>query len=130
MKFRDDPIPRVPPGGYKGPGADVSAAMCIMPDAFGFGGEDDYAQPSTPDRLKKYRKSHTGQPGFRTVHPGLVEDAENLDRNAAYGKATNNSMRVGTVMEAQNLNGLADKFHGLKEAKYASKIREPLAASY
>jgi hypothetical protein len=39
-------------------------------------------------------------------------------------------MKVGTVMMAQNLNGLADKFHGLKEQKYASNIREPLAASY
>jgi hypothetical protein len=37
---------------------------------------------------------------------------------------------VNEVIKAQNLRGLADKFNDIKEAKYASNIREPLAASY
>lgn len=102
--------------------------MCIQPMTFDF--EEEVSKPRTPEKLRKYRKSHTGQPGFRTVHPGQVEDVENLDRNVAYGKSTHSSMHVETVMKAQNLNGLADKFHSIKECKYQSAIREPLAASY
>ena len=34
------------------------------------------------------------------------------------------------VIKAQNLKGLADKFNDIKEAKYSSNLREPLAASY
>jgi hypothetical protein len=52
--------------------------------------------------LKKYRKSYTGQPGFKSVHPGLFEDVENLDKNAAYGKPTNaaKSEHVNKVLKA------------------------------
>ena len=34
------------------------------------------------------------------------------------------------MIKAQNLKGLADKFNDIKEGKYASNIREPLAQSY
>ena len=34
------------------------------------------------------------------------------------------------MIKAQNLKGLQDKFNDIKEAKYASNVREPLAASY
>jgi len=30
------------------------------------------------------------------------------------------------VIKAQNLNGMADKFNDIREAKYASNITEPL----
>ena len=33
---------------------------------------------------------------------------------------------MATVVKAQNLSGLADKFNDIKEAKYASHVREPL----
>ena len=98
MKFREDPVPKIPPGGFKPPGSEVSAAMCIHPQAFDF--DEEVGKPRTPEKLRKYRKSHTGQPGFRSVHPGLVEDVENLDRNAAYGKSTHSSMHVGQVIKA------------------------------
>jgi hypothetical protein len=51
----------------------------------------------------------------------LREDAENLDRNRAYGKIVMASAPVGQVIKAQNLNGLADKFNDIKESKYASQ---------
>ena len=98
MKFREDPIPQIRPGGFKTRGSEVSAAHCIAPASFDF--EEEVDKPRTPEKLKKYRKSHTGQPGFRSVHPGLVEDSENLNRNAAYGygKSTFSSMHVGQVI--------------------------------
>jgi hypothetical protein len=37
---------------------------------------------------------------------------------------------VDQVIKAQNLKGLADKFNDIKENKYASNLREPLAQSY
>jgi len=76
---------------------------------------------STPEHIRKYRKSTNGQPGVIVVHPGLREDAENLDRNRAYGKIVTASAPVGQVIKAQNLNGLADKFNDIKESKYASQ---------
>lgn len=60
------------------------------------------------------------------VHHGLVTDVENRDRNRTYGKLTQASENVNGVIKAQNLNGLADKFNQIKEAKYQSHQREPL----
>ena len=60
----------------------------------------------------------------------MQEDAENIDRNRAYGKTTFASDGVGLVIKAQNLNGLADKFNDIKEDKYASHMREPLGQTY
>lgn len=47
-----------------------------------------------------------------------------------FGKKTFGSDHVDTVIQAQNLKGLADKFNDIKEAKYASQVREPLAKGY
>ena len=64
------------------------------------------------------------------MHPGLHENAENMDRNRAFGKMNLDSDHVDSVIKAQNLNGLADKFNDIKEGKYASNAREPLGKSY
>lgn len=37
---------------------------------------------------------------------------------------------MGTVIKAQNLNGLADKFNDIREQQYASSVREPLGRGY
>jgi len=50
----------------------------------------------------------------------MIDDAENIDRNRAFGKIIQNSDPVSLVMKAQNLNGLADKFNDIKESKYQS----------
>lgn len=60
----------------------------------------------------------------------MVEDAENLDRNRAFGKLQTLSDPVSMVMKSQNLNGLADKFNDIKESKYASQVHEPLGKAY
>jgi hypothetical protein len=66
---------------------------------------------STPEHIKKYRMSYRNEPGIRIVHPGLIADVENLDRNSAFGKQSLASEKVDEVVKAQNLNGLADKFN-------------------
>eukprot|EP00355_Strombidium_rassoulzadegani_P002451 CAMPEP_0168610254 /NCGR_PEP_ID=MMETSP0449_2-20121227/1682_1 /TAXON_ID=1082188 /ORGANISM="Strombidium rassoulzadegani, Strain ras09" /LENGTH=37 /DNA_ID= /DNA_START= /DNA_END= /DNA_ORIENTATION= len=37
---------------------------------------------------------------------------------------------MNSVIQAQNLEGLADKFNEMKESKYASHQREPLGKSF
>jgi hypothetical protein len=76
--------------------------------------------PGTPEHIRKYRKSFQNQPGLKQVHPGLINDAPPVADNYAYGKKTYGSDHVHTVMKAQNLAGLADKFNDIKENKYAS----------
>lgn len=60
----------------------------------------------------------------------MLEDVENIDRNRTFGKINMKSDPVNTVIKAQNLNGLADKFNDIKESKYTSCIREPLGKAY
>lgn len=59
-----------------------------------------------------------------------MDDISALDYRKAFGKKTNESMALGKVMKAQNLNGLADKFNDIKEGHYASSVREPLGKTY
>ena len=76
--------------------------------------------PSTPDGLKKYRKSHVNEPGKIQKHWGAAEDIPKFPKTYSYGKSTYESEHVGDVLKAQNLAGLADKFNDIKENKYAS----------
>lgn len=98
-----------------------SAAECIHPDLI-----ESNKRESTPEHIKKYRQSYRNQPGLRVQHFGLKEDAENIDKNAAYGRTTIASDSVQVVIKAQNLNGMADKFNDIMEGKYASNVTEPL----
>ena len=86
--------------------------------------------PSTPDHLKKYRKSHVNEPGKIQKHWGQADDASAYPPSYSYGKPTYTSEHVGEVLKAQNLSGLADKFNDIKEDKYASHQREPLGQGY
>lgn len=76
--------------------------------------------------MKKYRKTHNNEPGKIQKHAGQAEDAPKFPANYSYGKTTYASEGVATVVKAQNLSGLADKFNEIKESKYASHVREPL----
>lgn len=86
--------------------------------------------PGTPEHIKKYRKSFQNQPGIKQVHPGLVDDGVPVQDVHRFGKKTAISEQAGDVLKAQNLKGLADKFNDIKEGKYASQIKEPLATGY
>lgn len=87
----------------------------------------DQNTPGTPERVKRYRKSFQNQPGVKQIHPGQVGDSI---PQSQFGKKTHASEHVDEVIKAQNLRGLADKFNDIKEAKYASNIREPLAQGF
>jgi len=48
----------------------------------------------------------------------------------SYGKVTHNSDHVDTVMKANQLQGMKGKFNDIKEAQYASNMREPLGKGF
>ena len=56
--------------------------------------------PSTPDGLKKYRKSHVNEPGKIQKHWGQADDAKPFPENYSYGKSTFSSEHVGQVIKA------------------------------
>lgn len=100
-------------------------AMCLM-----YGLVRIYFQvPGTPEHLKKYRKSHNNQPGLKQVHYGMAQD-NNRSESFLYGKKTYVGEHVDQVIQAQNLEGLAEYYNDVKESKYASHVREPLAKSF
>lgn len=48
----------------------------------------------------------------------------------AFGRKLAGSDHVNEVIKAQNMQGLAARFNDIKEAKYASNLREPLAKGF
>lgn len=123
-KVRADPYPKIQTAGSRNPNADKeSADLSIRQDVHN-------QAPGTPEHLKKYRKSHVNQPGKIQKHWGIADDSSHFPPSYSYGKKTFGSEKVGDVLPAQNLQGLADKFNDIKESKYASHQREPLGQSY
>jgi hypothetical protein len=127
VRVNNDPIPKIRGAGYQIVGvrdrenADFSIRQDVhLPsDA-----------PSTPEHLKKYRKSHVNEPGKIQKHWGVADDQKRFAENYSYGKATYSSDPVEKVIKAQTLAGLADKFNDIKEAQYASHNREPLGKGF
>lgn len=56
--------------------------------------------PSTPEHLKKYRKSHVNEPGKIQKHWGVADDAKRFADNYSYGKSTYSSDPVSQVIKA------------------------------
>ena len=123
VRVTNDPIPGVQTAGYQivGVRERENADYNIRADA-----HLPADHPSTPDSLKKYRKSHVNEPGKIQKHWGHADDQSRFGKAYAYGKETYKSDHVDEVVKAQNLAGLADKFNDIKEDKYASHVREPL----
>ena len=67
------------------------------------------------------------------MHPGLFDDRQNVPANFAYGRKMQGSDHVQEVIKTSamvNGVGLAARFNDIKEQKYASNIREPLAKGF
>lgn len=105
---------------YKGAGVtqrilDESTANCVKPDQRG---------PSTPEHIKKYRKSYKMQPGVTIQHYGRVGDPLPNEKHS-YGVKTLDSDHVDGVIKQKREN-FQDVVTDMKEGKYASAKREPL----
>lgn len=127
VRVNNDPIPKIRTAGHQIVGvrdrenADFNIRQDVHLPA---------DHPSTPEHLKKYRKSHVNEPGKIQKHWGVADDAKKFPENYSYGKSTYGSEHVDQVIKAQTLAGLADKFNDIKEAKYASHVKEPLGKGF
>jgi len=123
VRVRQDPIPNIQQAGFQIVGVRdrENADFSIRQDV-----HLEKDMPSTPEHLKKYRKSHVNEPGKIQKHWGVANDAKPFADGYSYGKSTYGSAHVNDVIKAQTLAGLADKFNDIKEDKYASHVREPL----
>ena len=116
VRVRKDPIPNVRAAGFEivGVRERENADFSLRQDVH------NTNEPSTPDNLMKYRKSHVNEPGKIQKHWGLAEDEAKFPPTYSYGKSTYASEHVSNVIKAQTLAGLADKFNDIKENQYAS----------
>ena len=93
-RYRADPIPQIQSAGkiiVKGnEGADYS----IRADVHG------QLNPGTPEAIKKYRRTTNNDPGKIIVHPGLQDGQPNMPMSHAYGKKTNDSEHVNSIIKA------------------------------
>ena len=127
VRVNNDPIPKIRDAGFQIVGVRdrENADFSIRQDV-----HLAKDTPSTPEHLKKYRKSHVNEPGKIQKHWGVANDGKPFPENYSYGKSTYGSAHVSDVIKAQTLAGLADKFNDIKEDKYASHVREPLGKGY
>ena len=56
----------------------------------------------------------------------MFDDKPKVGESHAFGKKIQGSDHVDGVFKAQSMEGLGGRFNEIKEAKYASNIREPL----
>lgn len=99
---------------------DDSAKACIKPPP---------PRESTPEHIKKYRKSFNDEPGMKQIHYGIMEDPI-PPPSFTYGKKTYQSDHVNEVIGPNKSQSLAEYEKHLKEQKYASSIKEPLGKGY
>ena len=70
------------------------------------------------------------QPGQIQKHWGVADDASRFPKGYSYGKPSYESEHVGSVIKAQTLEGLADRFNDINEDRYGSHVREPLGNGF
>lgn len=60
----------------------------------------------------------------------MFDDQLHVPQNHAFGKKMAGSDHVNDLVNSSNMQGLAARFNDIKEAKYASNLREPLAKGF
>lgn len=92
--------------------------------------QDVYFKPktSTPEHIKKYRRSLKEVPGVKQIHYGIFNDPKDYEQ-MVHGVKTQKSDHVPDCIKGGNLNGINYFMNEIKEDKYASHKREPLGTS-
>lgn len=83
---------------------------------------------STPEHIKKYRKSIREVPGVKQLHPGVFNDPKDYE-DLVHGIKTKDSDHVDHCIKGRNLVGLKHFENEIKESKYSTNTREPLGHS-
>lgn len=88
--------------------------------------QDLYCKPgSTPEKIKKYRKSEKEIIGKKQLHFGVYDDPKDHE-DMIHGVKTLASDHVNDCIKGKNLNGVNYFLNQIKEDKYSSSRREPL----
>ena len=101
VRVTNDPIPGVQTAGYQIVGVRnrENADYNIRADE-----HLPVDHPSTPNALKKYRKSHVNEPGKIQKHWGHADDPSRFGAAYAYGKETYKSDHVDEVVKGVWVN--------------------------
>lgn len=83
---------------------------------------------STPEHIKKYRKSIREMPGVKQLHPGIFNDPKDYE-DLIHGVKTQDSEHVDQCIKGSKLSGIKFFENEIKESKYARNNREPLGKS-
>jgi hypothetical protein len=91
--------------------------------------QDLYFKPSsTPESIKKYRKSVREIPGKKQLHYGVYNDPKDHE-NMVHGLKTFASDHVTDCIKGNNITGINYFINNIHEQKYAKNQREPLGKS-
>lgn len=83
---------------------------------------------STPENIKKYRKSIREVPGIKQLHHGIYDDSKECE-DMTHGVKTLASEHVNDCIKGGNLSGIKHFMNNINEQKYARNSREPLGKS-
>ena len=92
-----------------------------------FGGVETEPRPTTPDEIKKFRRSTLHEPGRRVVHPGTADDAI---PTMTFGVKSVLGEPAADVMATYPRSELDQWRLERTEDVYASTRREPLGKSF
>ena len=98
---------------------DENTANCVKPPPI---------RATTPEHVKKYRKTFNADPGARQKHFGTAYDPLPEEKHI-YGKATYESDHVTEVIRGQDFTKFTDYSMAIREGQYASSKNEPLGTT-
>lgn len=87
-------------------------------------------RPSTPENIRKYRKSYFSEPGRRIVHSGMIDDLKNIDPLKKFGTDIKGSEHVKDVFPNRLPTDYELTTEANSEAIYRRNQKEPLGKSY
>ena len=112
-----DTAPQLPAAGKSMVVAADTAAACFA----------EQQRPPTPEEIKRFRKSFTGQPGVRVHHWGLEQDPAPRPPEFAFGVTGEKGQGVGDLLGGHLEPTSMQAFQRMRaEAVYESSKREPL----
>ena len=87
-------------------------------------------RPSTPDEMKRFRKTFTGQPGKRIQHWGLEQDPAPRPEEFVFGVRGEKTQGVGDLLGGHLEPTSMQAYQQMRaEAVYATSKKEPLGVS-
>lgn len=99
----------------------ITCEQNLRPDLY-------YKPPSTPENIRKHRKSLREKPGKKQLHPGIYEDAREYEQ-MVHGVKTLKSEHVKDCINSSNFDGIKYFMNNIQEQKYKRTQREPLGKS-